>query len=323
MSARWSFLGGVTARLPELLPPSRALSVRSADCTRLHTRVFGPPTGYPIVLIHGFACAIRAWAYQIADLATDYRVIAFDQRGHGRSDVPGRRGYTLARIASDLDAVLEATLARHERALIAGHSMGGITLAAWTSRYSHNVRRRADAVALINTMTGDLLRETQLLQVPRALSSARVLAGRCLINAFSGVQLPGAARIQSRYLVPMLALGDGVDPRVAELVFQMFEETSPLGRGGCARMLTDALGSRHLSLAGLTVPTLVIGSQSDRLAPLSQSRRIARAAPNLVDLVELPGGHCSMLEQHREVNRLLRATVRIDDPHGRGRLNTS
>ena len=60
-------------------------------------------------------------------------------------------------------------------------------------------------------------------------------------------------------------------------------------------------------LDGLTVPTLVIGSERDRLTPISQSRRIARTAPNVVGLVELPGGHCSMLEQPHEVNRQLRA----------------
>jgi pimeloyl-ACP methyl ester carboxylesterase len=55
------------------------------------------------------------------------------------------------------------------------------------------------------------------------------------------------------------------------------------------------------------VPTLVIGSQRDWLLPLSQSRKIAAAVPNLVELVELPGGHCAILEQPQEVNRHLRA----------------
>jgi pimeloyl-ACP methyl ester carboxylesterase len=69
------------------------------------------------------------------------------------------------------------------------------------------------------------------------------------------------------------------------------------------------LGRRHISLAGLTVPTLVIGSERDRLTPISQSRRSARTAPHLVGLVELPGGHCPMLERLQEVNRELRSLV--------------
>ncbi|MGZ4583703.1 MAG: alpha/beta fold hydrolase [Mycobacterium sp.] len=292
---------------PEVLPPSQTLTVRATDGIRLHAEVFGPPDGYPIVLTHGITCAIRAWAYQIADLANDYRVIAFDHRGHGRSGLPRRNGYSLKSLASDLNSVLDATLAPHERAVLAGHSMGGITIAAWSARYRHMVRRRADAVALINTTTGDLVRKVQLLSVPHGLSPARVVAARALINAFGGFPIPSAARIPSRYLVTMLAVGKEADPSVARIVHQFFEQTSPAGHAGCARMLVGALGSRYLELDGLTVPTLVIGGERDRLTPISQARRIAGTAPNVVGLVELPGGHCSMLEQPREVNRHLRA----------------
>jgi pimeloyl-ACP methyl ester carboxylesterase len=273
----------------------------------LHAEVFGPPAGYPIVLTHGITCAIRAWAHQIADLATDYRVIAFDHRGHGRSGVPRRGGYSLEHLAADLDSVLEATLAPRERAVLAGHSMGGIAIAAWSAHYRDRVRRRADAVALINTTTGDLVRKVKLFSVPRELSPARVMAARGVINAFGGFPLPPAARIPGRYVIAMLAVGRDADPSAARLVYELFAQTSPAGRGGCAKMLVDALGSRYLELDGLTVPTLVIGSEGDRLTPISQSRRIARTAPNVVGLVELSGGHCSMLERPREVSRHLRA----------------
>jgi pimeloyl-ACP methyl ester carboxylesterase len=310
-------------RLPDALPPGRTLTVRAVDGTPLHTEVFGPSDGYPIVLTHGFTCAIRVWAYQIADLADDYRVIAFDHRGHGQSGVPRRNAYSLKHLASDLDSVLEATLAPHERAVLAGHSMGGITIAAWSERYRHKVHRRADAVALINITTGDLVRKVKLFPVPRELSPARVMAGRGLINAFGGFPLLGPARIPTRYLVAMLAVGKDADPSVARLVYELFAQTSPAGRGGCARMLADALGQRYLNLDGLTVPTLVIGSERDRLTPISQSRKIADTAPNVVGLVELPGGHCSMLEQHQQVNRQLRALAESVTQHTRIRRISS
>jgi pimeloyl-ACP methyl ester carboxylesterase len=72
-------------------------------------------------------------------------------------------------------------------------------------------------------------------------------------------------------------------------------------------VLVDSLGPKHISLRNLTVPTLVIGSRYDRLLPIGASRRIAADAPNLTSLVELPGGHCAILEQPDEVNRQLRA----------------
>jgi pimeloyl-ACP methyl ester carboxylesterase len=305
MSARLS--ARTSERLPDELPPSRTLTVPAADGTPLHTQVFGPPDGYPIVFTHGITCAIRAWAHQISDLATDYRVIAFDHRGHGRSGVPRRGGYSLEHLASDLDSVLDATLAPRESAVLAGHSMGGITIAAWSTHYRDKVRRRADAVALINTTTGDLVREVKLLSVPRELSTARVMAARGLIGAFGGIPLPSVARIPSRYLVAMLAVGKDADPSAARLICELFAQTSPAGRGGCARMLVEALGSRYLDLDALTVPTLVVGSERDRLTPIRQSRRIAHTAPNVVGIIELPGGHCSMLEYPREVNGQLRA----------------
>jgi pimeloyl-ACP methyl ester carboxylesterase len=293
--------------LPAALPPSRTVLVHAPDGTRLHTQVFGPQDGYPLVLAHGITCAIRVWAYQIAELATDYRVIAFDARGHGRSGLPRRGGYSLTHLASDVDAVLEATLAPGERAVIAGHSMGGMAIAAWSDQYRHQVEARADAVALINTTTGDLLREVRLLPVPAPFAAVRVLGARALVNIFGSFSVPPAVRRATREMISMLAVGADAEPEVGKLIYDLFKATSPAGRGGCGKALVDGLGRRHISLAGLTVPTLVIGSERDRLTPLVQSRRIAAAAPNLVELVVLPGGHCSMLERPAEVNRELRA----------------
>ena len=57
------------------------------------------------------------------------------------------------------------------------------------------------------------------------------------------------------------------------------------------------------------MPTLVIGSEKDRLLPITASRRIADTAPNLVAFVEMPGGHCSILECPDEVKAHLRGLV--------------
>jgi pimeloyl-ACP methyl ester carboxylesterase len=297
----------------DALTSGRVVDVRSADGTRLHAEVFGPEDGYPIVLAHGITCAIRVWANQIADLSTDYRVIAFDHRGHGRSEVPPRRGnrsnYSLDFLAADLDAVLDATLAPGERAVIAGHSMGGIAITSWAQRYPQRVTQCADAVALINTTTGDLLRDVKFLPVPNALSGGRVAAAGVLLKKLGAAPLVPGSIQQSRRFVAALAVGRDADPAIADFVFELFATTPPAGRGGCARMLVDSLGPKHISLANLTVPTLVIGSRGDRLLPIAASRRIAEHAPNLASFVELSGGHCSNLERPDEVNKHLRALV--------------
>jgi pimeloyl-ACP methyl ester carboxylesterase len=291
------------------LPPGRPVIVRGADGTRLHTEVFGPQDGYPIVLAHGITCAISVWHEQINDLARDHRVIAFDHRGHGRSGVPPRDHYSLNHLASDLDAVLEATLAPGERAVIAGHSMGGIAITSWAERYGHKVAQRAAAVALINTTTGEIVRQVKFLSVAPRLAGGRVAVGSRIIRTFGGVPALRAAALPSKRFVAALAVGRDAAPDIAELVYDLYATTPPAGRAGCARMLVDSMERRHIRLHGLTVPTLVIGSERDRLLPIDSSRRIARDAPNLVDLVELPGGHCAILERPAEVNQHLRRLV--------------
>ncbi len=291
------------------LPPSRTVKVRAADGTRLHTEVFGPEDGYPIVLAHGITCAIRVWHEQINDLSRHYRVIAYDHRGHGRSGIPHRTGYSLGHLASDLDAVLAATLRPGERAVIAGHSMGGIAISSWADRHRDRVAERADAVALINTTTGDLLEEINLLRVPSPLIAGRSVAARRMIRAFGGAPLFRGAQPGSRWFITMMAVGAEADPAIADFVHELFATTPPAGRGAWARVLVDEMGPRHIDLSGLTVPTLVIGSTKDRLLPMCQARKIAQAAPNLVDLVEMPGGHCAILEHPEAVNSHLRSLV--------------
>jgi pimeloyl-ACP methyl ester carboxylesterase len=294
----------------EALPKGRTVRVRSKDGIRLHAEVFGPEDGYPIVLAHGITCAIRVWAYQIAELSTDYRVIAFDHRGHGRSAVPVRRHfYGLDRLAADLDSVLEATLAPGERAVIAGHSMGGIAITSWAERYPERVPQRADGVALINTTTGDLLRHVQFLPVPPPFADARVRAAGTLLKTFGAAPLLRAVDRPSRRFVSTIAVGRDADPAVVEFIYELFTSTPPAGRGGWARTLVDALGPEHIGLTNLTVPTLVIGSEKDRLLPMVSSRRIASTVPNLASFVELSGGHCAIVERPDEVNKHLRMLI--------------
>lgn len=319
MSAQRSSWRRDARSFPVALPAARTMEVRAADGTRLHTQVFGPPGGYPIVLAHGITCAIPVWAHQIADLAGDFRVIAYDHRGHGRSGLPKRGGYSLTHLASDLDSVLESTLAPGERAVIAGHSMGGIAISAWSDRYRHRVAQRADGVALINTTIGNLLAEVQLFRVPPPLQAARVQAARQMLIAFGSVPIVGPAHVAVRQFVQMLAVGDDAEPAVAKLICDLFAKTPATSRGHWVRVLIDSLGpSSYIDLEGLTVPTVVIGSSHDRLLPLVAARRIADTAPHLAKFVEISGGHCSILEHPETVNRHLRGLVELatGTPHG-------
>jgi pimeloyl-ACP methyl ester carboxylesterase len=149
----------------------------------------------------------------------------------------------------------------------------------------------------------------KFLPVPRPLVGNRVRAIGTVLKRFGAAPLvPGSAE-PSRRVVAALAVGRDADPAIADFVFDLFATTPPAGRGGWARALVDSLGPKHIGLANLTVPTLVIGSAKDRLLPIAASRRIASEAPNLASFVELTGGHCAILERPDDINRQLRALI--------------
>jgi pimeloyl-ACP methyl ester carboxylesterase len=80
--------------------------------------------GSPVVLLHGLACGRRMWFHQIRALRSRFRVIAYDQRGHGETDAPvDATDYSAAHLARDLVGVLDAL--KIERAAIVGFSLGG------------------------------------------------------------------------------------------------------------------------------------------------------------------------------------------------------
>lgn len=72
--------------------PARELTAVSADGSRIHVEVYGPDDAPAVVLAHGWTCNTHFWAAQIRDLAVDHRVVAYDQRGHGRTLAVGPEG---------------------------------------------------------------------------------------------------------------------------------------------------------------------------------------------------------------------------------------
>lgn len=279
----------------------RVVEVRSADGTRLHTRVFGPDTAPAVVLTHGVLCRRDFWHNQIEALRGRYRVIVFDHRGHGDSDAPRVRDYSLDHLADDLQAVLTATLADGERAVVAGHSMGGIALISWALRYRDQVSERLAGAALLNTTSGEILRNVNVLQCtpqwqPYRLQLARV-AGR-----ITRMPTPQYLPLRRR-LLAYAAIGRGADRSVSRTIDAMCAAASPRGRRGLGMMLINLTES--LDVTALTVPTVVVGSRADRIAPLARSHRLAAELPHVLDLIEIPGGHCGPLEYPDAVDDVL------------------
>ena len=60
------------------------------------------------MLAHGWTCALRFWTLQIQALARDYRVIAYDQRGHGFERHAAAGDWSMEALGEDLERVLDA-----------------------------------------------------------------------------------------------------------------------------------------------------------------------------------------------------------------------
>lgn len=105
---------------------------------RLHCVTLG--SGPAIVLCHGLVFgSMASWYFSIASkLAQRYRVIMFDKRGHGKSDM-AESGYDIDTLASDLAAVIEHTVAPDEEVRLIGHSYGALVALRYTLNRKRNI----------------------------------------------------------------------------------------------------------------------------------------------------------------------------------------
>ncbi|MGY2061363.1 alpha/beta fold hydrolase, partial [Nocardia gipuzkoensis] len=166
--------------------PCAVVPVTTSDGVRLRVHAYGPADGDVIVLIHGWACCIEYWNPQINAFADRYRVIAYDLRGHGESEL-GDSVLTVELLAEDLVAVLAATLRPGRRAVLVGHSLGGMLVQAWAGNHPEQVSQRASAVLLANTAAGDLIAETTVLPL---FNHGRLKLPRWLARAIIGSAAP-------------------------------------------------------------------------------------------------------------------------------------
>jgi 3-oxoadipate enol-lactonase len=78
--------------------------------------------GDPLLLIMGFGTDLTGWMFQTPEFSKEYRVIAFDNRGAGRTDAPDKP-YSIRMMADDAIGLVDAL--RVDRAHVLGLSMGG------------------------------------------------------------------------------------------------------------------------------------------------------------------------------------------------------
>jgi pimeloyl-ACP methyl ester carboxylesterase len=283
-------------------PVGRSLEIPSADGTLLHAEVFGPEDAPTFVLCHGWTESLRYWIYQIRDLSErGYRVVAWDLRGHGDSQPAAGDDYSVARFGEDLEALLAVAVPDGRRAVLAGHSLGAMAIAAWAEH--HDVTRRAAAAALINTGVGDLVAEQLLLPVPQV---AQAINRTIAVHGFLGSRapLPRFSTPLTAAAIRYIAFGPAATPAQVAFYERMLIACPPDVRASVGIAISEL--ELHAALPRLDVPTTVIAGEQDRLTPPGHARRIAEMLPRLQRLCILPEtGHMAPLERPDEVNHAL------------------
>ena len=140
---------------------AQRVSVTTADGLALVTRQIGPEVAdLTVILLHGLLGDRHSWRCQTSHLTSrhpDIRVIAYDQRGHGRSGRGCALRNTLGQLARDLDAVIDATTPTGHLVLV-GHSMGAMTILQYLQHHQSRNTDRITGVGLIATAAADITR---------------------------------------------------------------------------------------------------------------------------------------------------------------------
>ena len=256
--------------------------VTQEDGTRIHTIRAG--TGPTVVLAHGFAIDSDEWNVIAADLvARGRRVIAFDQRGHGRTTI-GRDGIGTRQMAGDYAAVLAAYDVSD--AVLVMHSMGGFIGVRFLVENPDLVARHLRGAMLVATFAGDVNRDNpqNKMQIP-------------LIR--SGI-LP---KLVSRDLVgkpfARTLMGDGRTDAMVESFLAMFRGQ----RLGPLVPILQAMvqENRYPQLGAITLPTTILVGTKDKTTPPFHTDELHRGIVGS-RLVRVPGaGHTVNWEAADEI----------------------
>jgi pimeloyl-ACP methyl ester carboxylesterase len=293
-----------------------ATTVRTADGVRLAVEIDGPGRApVTVLLAHGWTLDARTWgpvAEALVAGPNPPRVIRYDHRGHGRSDAVPPESMTIARLADDLADVLAAT-APDGPLVLAGHSMGGMTLMALAEQHP-DLAARAAGVALVATASGGLADTTFGLSA-RGAAVVRVVDQR--MRGIGAGRTTGRTTMGPPWLIaPALRwLLLGAHPGVAarRLTVDAVAGCRPQTVTGFRPTLDQHERDAALAAYAGTPAAVLVGTR-DRLTPVAASRRIADALPT-AQLTVFPGaGHMLPVERVDGVATRIAALVRTAAP---------
>ena len=259
--------------MPITLPDGHSLNVE--------TRGEGPP----LLLVHGFPLNHTMWSDQLADLASDFRLVAPDLRGFGQSGVVTDESITMDRFADDLNDLLDA-LDIDEPVIYCGLSMGGYIGFRFVEKYADRLR-------------GLILCDTR----PEADSEQAVRNRHGLAKKV----LRAGTETAIEAMLPKLVSDktNAENPGVVERLQTMIANTPRESIAAALCGMAERPDSTPL-LSQIKVPTLVICGEEDILTPPDVMRAMADRIP-ASRYVEIPqAGHMAPMEDPIAVNAAIR-----------------
>ena len=236
----------------------------------LHYELTGPTNAPALVLSNSLGTNFSMWDAQMSELRKNYRVLRYDTRGHGQSEVTSGP-YSFEQLGRDVLALADALDIGHFS--FCGLSMGGVTglwLGIHAGKRLHKIVLCSTGAKIGNAETWD----------------ARIEAVR------KGGTKSIAAATMERWFTARFRESS---PDIVERVKHMVENTSTEGYISCCAALREA--DLRESIAAITTPTLAISSTHDPAAPPADGRFIAQRIAG-ARYVELDAAHLSNIEQH-------------------------
>lgn len=270
--------------------------IETADGALLHTvwNGDGPRT---VLLAHGFGSEANAWS-MLAPLLLEqgFRVIAFDQRGHGQSTI-GRDGVSSATMALDYGAVLEVYDARD--VILVGHSMGGFLALAFLLEQHEALASRVGALLLMATFAGDVTNKAPQNKAQIPLIKSGVLQKMLQVGPV-------------RHAFTKSLVGDHYDKGMADAFVPAFlranhEQLIPILEAMCEE-------NRYGELHRLDLPCTVVVGTEDKTTPPFHSVNLHKGISGSRTVTLIGAGHALNWEAPEKIARLISELAVVHQP---------
>ena len=296
--------------------PTEAAARQAADGTTRHSRPDELPT---VVLTHGYCLSLRCWVYQRRALKeAGYRVVSWDQRGHGRSGRGEKDSYTIDRLGHDLHTVIDELVPEGDIVLV-GHSMGGMTMLALGEHEPQFVIERVVGAAFVATSPGGIM----LANGGRVATFGRQMLERLgpgVLGPLSNrpelfTRIRRVGRDIEHFMVEQNSFASPVPRSVVRYTSDILLGT-PLDVVNDYLQTFDGFDKRPALLEFRHAVVLVFNGRDDILTPPSHSELIVEGIPGAEHIVVNDAGHVIMLEHPDLLNAHL---VQLVDQSARAR----